>query len=507
MNQNFFDILLRALKAQGENIRQQVVRVTKVTSKLTSKIITFFRNIINSFLHKPESLEDYVRVGSYYLSKRAAFVIAAGLISVCVLFINVVYPALDGWLWTGQMTLNSTKFHNFTGRAQVKDVEGVVIYRGRMQDGSLEGEGQQYDPEGTLIYTGSFVNNQYQGNGRLFEDRILRYDGMFDKGVFSGDGRLYNASGRLIYSGSFVNGMQEGTGTEYHPRTGRKSYYGDMSGGVRQGNGNAYAADGESILYTGAFAAGVYSGEGTLYEENKVLYEGNFENGLFSGEGILYDITTGRKQYQGSFQAGVYEGEGKLYDVETGQVRYEGAFSNGLFEGDGIQYDSLGAVLYSGKFRGGMMDFMGYLGQDIDSLRTAFGNESRRQQTEDGKLVLTYLAKNMAMILTAQGDSYVCTNILCDVSNGFGGIEENSTPDQVHQLFGEPYSYYETFFSQAYMQAFTSFGIALSAQEAIYSEKFTRDDYFIRVFYNAQKNRALAIEIKGYLADDAEERS
>lgn len=498
MNYNFFDVIFRALRAQGDNLKQQVIRVTKVTSKIATKVITFVRNTITSFLGAPKSSKDYISFGTYMLSKRLVFIALAAILCTITLFINVIYPWMDGRLWISRMELNSTKFLSFTGKARVYDTGGVVIYEGDMLDGTLTGSGKQYDMDGMLVYEGNFEEGQYNGHGRYYEEQVLRYDGSFQNNRYVGEGKLYNGNGRLIYNGSFAEGVRSGIGTEFNPNTGAKSYFGLFAGDKKEGNGTAFDQDGKTVIYEGLFLQGVYEGNGKQYQDGTLYYIGEFSDGTYSGTGVLYDQKTRSKRYEGEFKAGLYEGNGKLYDPENGKLIYSGAFEAGRRNGVGETYDKLGAVTFKGNYKDGVIDLMSYLGQDIETFYSDFGSPSKCESLE-GVSILSFPRENLVVIAKAETETstMVCWKIISGLREEFSSIRKSSTQADVQALFGTPFTALELELPAYYETVFAVLGCTIVQGEKISSEKYVQEGYYIRMYYDQKQGNVMAVEMCG----------
>ncbi len=498
MNYNFFDIILRALKAQGDNLKQQVIRITKVTSKLVTRILTFVRNTITSFLRAPQSREDYVGAGRYLLSKRLVFMCIAAFLGAVTVCVCVIYPWMDGRLWVSHMELNSEKFLSFSGKAQVYDSGGVTIYQGDMVDGALTGTGRQYDTDGILLYEGNFEDGQYSGQGRYYIAHVLRYDGAFSNNLYQGEGNLYNQDSRLIYSGPFVAGLRSGIGTAYNPETGKKSYFGSYAEDKKEGNGTAFAQDGETIVYEGSFALDVYAGQGKLYENGKLRYAGSFAEGVFSGDGVLYDADSGTMLYEGQFQNGQYSGEGKLYDPDSGSLLYSGTFANGRRDGSGAEYDSLGAVIFQGNYKDGLVDLMSYMGQDMQAFCADFGNPSTKETVDDVE-VWNYPSKNLVVIAKPDivNQVMVCWKIMSGLREEFCNIQKSSTQQDVQNVLGAPFTSLELTLPAYSQKAFAALGATVPNGATVLSEKYLQSGYYIRVYYDAPQGKAAIVEMCG----------
>lgn len=482
---------LNSLKAAP---RKLVSSFKKVGSKFKKQLNKLFKTL----LKKPSAKEDYVKFGLIYLSKRAVIILTVVFIALIYLFVKFFYPWADGNLWTASIKLNSQKYYSFTGKkAKVKDAMGVVIYRGEMSDGSITGYGTQYDSYGNMVYEGEFLEGNYSGQGKLYRNGVLIYKGSFAQSLYQGEGELYNDSGDLIYKGNFEAGLKSGTGIEYSAATGKRIYSGSFANDVREGNGTEFLEDGNNKLYEGAFASGKYEGAGKLYENGVLKYIGNFANGIFEGEGTMYDIVTSKMIYKGSFASGLYEGEGVLYDPETSKMVYQGAFVAGQKSGEGSIFDSLGAVSFNGEFKDDNINYLNYLGAALDEITKQFGKESYRQNTNDNKLVLTYLSLDMSLIFKTDADSgaYVCEKMILGNKQTFSGLNSTSPRSEIIKVMGNPYSSIDYTFAKYYDTVFKQLSINLSSGAKAPSDKFLMDGYFVRFYYNNNRTEYLSIEI------------
>lgn len=496
MRTNYAEILLRSIKAQAENMKQQMFKAAKLGSKLISRLSNYLRGMIRQYMTAPKSREDYFAIGSVLLSKRLMFVLLAAATTLCMTLIYVVYPFCDGHLWTASMQLNSDKFLSFSGKARVFDQDHLVIYQGQMQNGQLSGNGRQYDTHGNLVYEGSFLENQYNGQGKLYVNGILQYDGMFAANRFNGQGKQYNEQGRLIYHGSFADGACNGQGMEYEPSTGRLRYSGSFAAGMREGAGIAYDQDGVSVKYRGQFSMGVYSGQGRLYEAGIMVYQGDFVDGKREGEGIAYDAQSGRMLYSGTFVNDHYEGEGRLFDPSSQLLIYEGTFAGGLQNGAGRLYDAMGNVAYEGAFRDGLVDYFSFLGVSREEMSKQFGQPGKIWYAQ-GKEILVYPRDGLAAISLPNetNDGYVCQKIICTIGVGFGSLTDSSTVEQIHALWGEPYSALAYEFPDYYHRIFSGLNLSYGTNQQIFCEKYQQSGYYIRVYYDEGRTKALAVEI------------
>ena len=212
MNFNLFSQISKIVGRQINNITKNITRVVKMAAKPFVYLNAYVRAQVKSMTRRPSSKADYVRFGQVYLSKRfLGFSVIASVLVVTV-FSTVIYPWLEGKLWTPTILLNSQKMAGYTGPARIKNDMGTVIYVGDVVSGKLTGDATQYDTEGELVYTGAFQDAAYSGYGSYYVDGVLRYEGDFAKNLYDGEGRLYDEEGSLIYQGSFAQGLRSGKG-------------------------------------------------------------------------------------------------------------------------------------------------------------------------------------------------------------------------------------------------------------------------------------------------------
>lgn len=310
---------------------QVVIRKAKRTispDSFASKVITDVRKGINQKKNKKERvIGDYYSIGKYYVLKRMVFFILLAALILPVLYIKLVHPVLVSHFFTKTMVVNSSDMVGYSGKVELlSEDEGELIFKGKMEDGRINGNGKLYTYSGALLYEGNFEMEAYSGEGELYYENseTLRYKGTFLLNQYEGQGMLYDKEGNLQYKGDFKNGLYEGSGTLYFP-SGQKEY-------------------------VGTFLKGEMEGQGTLYnEEGNVIATGTFENGEPLLSEVVLTDEAGNVVYEGTVNTdGEYEGEGKLY--EDGVLAYEGDFVDGKKTGEGTLSNDKGETVYEGDF-------------------------------------------------------------------------------------------------------------------------------------------------------------
>lgn len=470
MNVNIFGQIARIIERQIVNISKQAARLLKLAAKPLAALNNYVRQQVKAVTRPPSAKADYISAAGYYISKRALALSVMAAVAAVTLFSTTLYPWMEGRFWTPVILLNSAKMASYTGPAKLTNEVGTVIYEGDVTAGKITGSGTQYDTEGQLVYTGSFSDAAYEGQGAQYDGGILRYKGGFSQNRRAGQGEEYDETGALIYQGGFENGLRSGIGMEYRPDLHTLCYYGTFVQGQREGSGAAYEEDGTTLCYRGEFAAGLYEGTGRLYEN-----------------GVL--------RYQGQFVQGQYEGFGTLYD-DSGAPVYEGEFTAGQRQGTGTVYDALGASLFSGTFLGGSVNCMEYLGQAPQDITAAFGLPGYTEQA-GGRLALIYLNLHTAFICMDAGDgTFLCDRVLTDASEGFLGVKENVTPEQLEELLGKRFSSLNLTLTQDRAAAFSRLSANVPKSGRV--DKYRMSNYYIKVYYDTAGQKIAALECGSY---------
>ena len=273
---------------------QQLFNVNLITAKLITPINKKIRELLNI---KPQTSDDYVTVGIFWISKKLIyFLIFAACAAVFIYFNWFAAPVEDTVTTSNVVTTvyydyDDLDLAEFSGKANIRAANGEVVYTGDIVQGYCTGTGTLWTQDGVLTYKGAFENNKMSGQGTLYyPNGKPKYVGEFKDNNFSGTGSYYFNDGTLQYEGEFQNG--------------------------------------------------VYCGEGILYnEKGKMVYEGQFQSSMYHGSGISY-YDSGIKRYEGEFYMGKAQGAGMLYS-RNGKLLFTGQFAR-----DGIHYESLiGATL------------------------------------------------------------------------------------------------------------------------------------------------------------------
>ena len=470
MNFNILGQISKIVGRQITNITKNITRVVKMAAKPFVYLNTYVRAQVKSMTRRPSSKADYVRFGVVYLSKRFLGLSVILVALVVTVFSTVIYPWLEGRLWTPTILLNSQKMAGYTGPAKIKNEMGTVIYVGDVVSGKLTGTATQYDTEGELVYVGDFQDAVYSGSGALYVNGVLRYEGEFDKNLYSGEGRLYDESGALIYQGAFDKGLRSGRGMAYRSDTHTLLYYGDFVNDVWEGSGVVYEEDGTTVRYRGDFVGGLYEGEGSYYEGGILVYMGQFSKGRFEGTGTLYD--------------------------ENGNVTYQGEFSQGNRQGAGTAYDAIGSALFSGEFLDNNVNFMGYLGAAPADIAAAFGSPGYTA-VEGSYQILTYLNLGASFLCVDDGTGlYTCQKVLVDAEENFLGITPSTSREELTALLGERFSTLTLDLTAERSAAAQQLSLELPASGRV--DNYLMRTYYIKLYYDASGTRIAAVECGSY---------
>lgn len=385
------------LKPIFKPIQRVILRPLKRAKTLPKRLLAALRRFLVSALFGPlRSLDNYLRLGSYYIAKKLLAIII--ILSLIIAYFGFINPPsfLNKWMGkTPQLEAATLAGSGFNGIAAVKDGDGKLLYQGALVDGLYSGEGKLFYPDGTLRYRGAFDKGLMSGDGELYaEEGALLYRGQFMNDAYNGTGALYNADGTVSYEGAFLSGKFEGAGVAYNA-DGSVKYAGAYVQGLYEGEGKLAGNDGKPV-YEGSFVAGVYEGTGKLFDsQGNVGYEGGFASGKPSGSGkelypsgfVKYDGEfllgayhgagtlfgeSGKPLYIGTFLSGAKNGIGDAYD-EAGILRYSGQFADGQYQGVGSLFDADGAVAYKGFFRGGLPSGESFAGITLAKLQETLG--------------------------------------------------------------------------------------------------------------------------------------
>lgn len=474
-----------------------LTKLKNISRWLKEVFYTFLQNLLHYTLGKPASLEDYIKIGSIYLSKQ---LLLKFVLIVCILtfFItSYAHPFLKGKLWTEEMVVNTNEFYEFTGKAKVLQKDGSLLYLGKLQQGSAEGVGEVYE-EGYLVYKGEFSQNQYNGIGTLYQNGKKIYEGSFLNNKYHGEGILYDKNGNKRFSGVFEDGKQK-EGVAYF-ENGTMQYQGTYENGLYSGQGTLYASGSNNVIrYQGSFLQNVFEGAGRLYQKGKLIYDGMFSNGLYHGEGTLYDNKTGKILYTGAFLYGAYHGEGKLYDKQTERLLYAGEFLEGKKNGIGVLYHNNGTKIYTGPFFEDEIDYKQFLNSNLNDIREAFGRETELIMLENN-IFTVYEDLDVAFVFQFSEDGaspvlerikFFGTQKIDDIKNGMTFFSAKKNMQQ------EAYTEY-TF--EVLEEDAVSFGYTdrkLQQGSMGYTIKYIQDGYFIQLYGEEEGGVVCYFEIGG----------
>ncbi len=495
----------------------------KYIRALTTKVRKGLQSILHFIFGKPSALTDYFHVNDTYISKRFLAKFCIFVIVLVVIWIQFLYPYLQGRLWSASLLFNSSEYHEFSGKSKVYLENGNLLYQGTLEQGKAEGEGKLYNLDGVLQYVGAFSQNKYQGDGILYDENgTLLYEGQFASNLYEGDGKLYFANGNTQFVGTFAAGSYV-TGTEYYPN-GKLKYVGTYENGLFTGEASLYHNDAQNTLkytgtfangqydgegklfqngairYQGGFSAGLYQGTGTLYENDMVIYQGEFLAGKRNGQGRAYSHENSRLIYDGSFENNQYDGTGKLYDAATGRLIYSGEFVEGVYQGAGELYGSSGQKIYTGNFYQGEIDYMQYINADETMLHEAFGKEDALVMLDSSYLLL-YRQLGVAFELgyVEVEETPQVERIRFWGDQTIQGVSTDMTIEEYKTLLGEDASYTEYAFlmGESEMAIWNELENDVPADGMLYSIKYILEDSYIRVYSDRENGKIVYFETGG----------
>lgn len=391
----FGNTTINFLKSDIVKLKSKLSKLKNIVRKWQQHYYSFLQKLYHYIFAKPNTLQDYVKRGSVYISKQFLLKLFLSFCVVLFLMTQYVYPFLRGKLWPAEIIVNTNDFYEFTGKAKVFQKDGNLLYLGKLEKGKAQGQGEVYQ-NNNMVYKGELSDNQYCGTGTLYQQGRKVYEGEFLNNQYHGTGVLYHKNENIKFSGTFENGYQK-EGVSYF-ENGKVQYKGSYENGRYTGEGTLYASGSDNVvLYQGTFSQNTYEGKGRLYQKGQLLYDGNFSKGLYYGEGVLYDSKKGKILYQGSFLNGAYHGTGKLYNSNTDRLIYEGNFEGGKKSGLGTLYHENGSKLYTGSFYNDDIDYKQFLKSNLDEIRQAFGRETELIMLENS-IVTIYNSLNVCFI-------------------------------------------------------------------------------------------------------------
>ena len=258
-----------------------------------------------------------------------------------------------------------------------------------------------YDDE-DYIFEGEYLNGQRNGYGRdytLFKNSLFIYEGEYLNGKRHGKGKEYinidiltaiSGSPQLIFEGEYLYGKRwNGKGYDgnknfsYELKNGIghvKEYYyynvifeGEYINGEKNGKGIQFIFNNNSALpdekFEGNYSNGKKHGIGKEYDEkNNLIFQGNYLYN-YKSKGTEY-YNDGKVKYVGEYlfnqkwNGKIYDkNENVIYEIINGSGSIKDYYSNGQLKMQGkfkntIIYDSLGQIIYEGRFKNDEGEFL-----------------------------------------------------------------------------------------------------------------------------------------------------
>lgn len=441
-----FDAVTRELALIGRIIRAFFTRMfsnIRVYFRRVTSLVGQFFGIVPAMLSslavsgkKPSKRGDYIETKRLFIAKSWLVFIAAAIVVLACVGWFVARPLLISKFFTADFYRYDEKVTDYSGKVKLYyDKEKDMLYfTGRLSGGMAEGEGVASASDGSVIYSGEYKKGLYDGEGQLYENGILVYSGAFVEGVQNGSGTEYK-DGVMVYKGGFEDGVRCGSGAEYSA-DGELSFRGAYEDGKRSGYGTEYYAGG-TICYIGNYAAGERSGEGILYDvDGSMLYSGSFAASEYNGNGVLF---SGKLRYEGSFSAGEAVGIVNIYRGQT--LYYSGELKGLLPDGQGTLYGSGGDMLFTGAFRGGIIDGAALIGMTAAKIRESFYDRGLSETDFDGGFAIVSRECDITMFCTYKTEEsdtsvrYVCVGDISAVQSPLGTvISAGSVPDSLEAL-------------------------------------------------------------------------
>lgn len=459
-----------------------------------NKLFKHMSDVLYNLFSKPSSLKDYVAMGDVYVSRRLLCIIAAGLLTAGVSVKEYLIPYLEGRLWIPTIVINTNKYHTYSGKARVVSKDGMLIYRGDLDNGEVTGLGELFDSR-ALVYEGEFLKNNFSGGGKLYDtDGNLKYQGVFENGSYK-EGSLYFKNGPLKYEGSFEDNLYN-QGKLYF-ENGNLMYEGVFdTGGYKEGK--LYLENG-NLLYEGGFMNNRYNGAGKLFDGGFCLYDGGFSDNLYNGYGKLYKPYTDNLLYEGEFEKGQYDGYGDLYFHKGGRIMYAGDFSRGLYSGDGVLYNIQGREIYKGAFFKGGIDYIPFVDKDIETIRSAFGEE-RRLITLSNSFLLVYDDMRIMFEFSYADEESEPTiqRIKLLGEQAFEGVRNGMTADAFRGNFEtDIFTEYLFIVNEEDEIPFGFVNSRLKENDEAYSIKYNLESVYVRAFFEDMNGFVVYFEIGG----------
>ena len=131
----------------------QVIRAVKRKlnpSGFINTVVSDVRKQMSDTLQsKPASIKDYFSIGRYYAAKKLVYLSIVVTLVILIFMLQYGFPWILSTFLTNTMVVNSAEMFNYNGKVRLKaEKKGPVIFRGRLEDGRINGEGTLYDRQG-----------------------------------------------------------------------------------------------------------------------------------------------------------------------------------------------------------------------------------------------------------------------------------------------------------------------------------------------------------------------
>lgn len=463
---NFLDLVNKRiggfLKSMLNRITTQLSKLKMLPVLIAKKSKDILKGIVTFITKKPSDLSDYVLAGKRYIAKRSllAIILLIAALVLCTIWFAV--PFVNKTFFAAKITVNTPEFHTANGNAEVYNVDGTLLYSGKMVNGFASGSGKLFIGD-ALIYQGDFDKNEYEGSGKLYDENgALVYKGQFSLSKYNGEGEIYYPNGQLKVSGNFIAGKLNGYAVMYDEK------------GI--------------VVYDGNFTNDDYNGNGKLYENGKLKYDGDFVNGEITGSGTLYD-SDGSKIYSGGFVNGYYNGQGILYDyaeMNDGEpMRLEGEFTDGKPDGQATLYNFNGEPVFNGIMNDDGLNYISFISSSKAAVESSFTAKATLR-TIGEKSLLYYSDLEVGFVLDS--NDKVDRIIITGGQQLFGarnGINNSSYQPPENAVKYAEYSFLPTDSDIKLLQYINiDFDSAVTNNSGAMScQKYIADNVFIKLYY------------------------
>ncbi|MDO4540786.1 MAG: hypothetical protein Q4B48_06800, partial [Syntrophomonadaceae bacterium] len=225
-SQRLSRIITQPFVTAGRKIKQKT-NINNVTTKVMGDVRKGWQKLMKG---KPASWKDYVAIGDYYVAKKVIIIAVILILVLPILYLKFLQPMLVANFFTKTMYINEPLALAYTGKVELLTARNdALIFKGRLEDGRINGQGTLYDYVGNLVYRGEFKMEMYEGAGEsYYPNGQVQYKGSYKSNQYEGDGYLYREDGVLLYEGSFRQGQYSGLGKEYYAN-GRMRYIGEFA--------------------------------------------------------------------------------------------------------------------------------------------------------------------------------------------------------------------------------------------------------------------------------------